>query len=324
MLGKVGTAGVFWKWIDGIAGIENVNMNRLGLKLLLVLDALLAERNVTRAAAKVGLSQPAMSNALARLRDALDDPLLVRTPQGMVPTPRAEALAAPLARALADLERAFTVPEPFDPSTSTRCFNIAATDYMELTLLPRLMAALRGMGATVQVALLPLAEPSWAEALADGALDLTLAVVGRAPERLRSRRLFDEAFACLLRRDHPAAAAPLTLERFVELPHLLVSPRGGRRGIVDEALERRGLSREVVLSVPHFLMAPAVVAQTDLIATVPSRVARAFVGALPVVALPPPLPLPGFSVAMSWHERQHHDPAHQWLREQLARLGEAA
>ena len=288
----------------------------------MVLDALISERNVTRAAAKVGLSQPAMSNALARLREATGDPLLVRTPQGMVPTARAEALAGPVSRALAELERAFAAPEAFDPATSHRCFNIGATDYMELTLLPGLMASLRELRSPIEIALNPLPEKNWPEALADGSLDITLAVAGRAPDRLRGRRLFDEEFACMVRQGHPAAEGELTLQRFAALDHLLVSPRGGRQGIVDAELGRLGLTRRVALSVPHFLTAPAVIAESDMVATLPARIAHVFSRLMPVIAFPPPLPLPGFSVAMTWHERQHTDPAHRWLRHQLVKLTE--
>jgi DNA-binding transcriptional LysR family regulator len=299
--------------------IHDMNLRTLDLNLLRVLDALLAERNVTRAAARLHLSQPALSNALARLRRAFDDPLLVRTPRGMVPTPRAAALAGPVHRALAGLEEALD-DRRFDPATSDQVFRLAATDYMEFVVFPPLIRRLRAIGSRIALHVAPLGETAKAEALARGDVDLALGYFRRPDENLHARALFEERFVCLVRRDHPAARRRLTLKQFVALDHVLVAPSGVARGVVDEQLERRGLARRVALAIPHFLQVPFIVAETDYIATLAERVAQRFVTLLPLKVLPPPLEVPGFTVSMLWHARTQHSPAHRWLREQLVEI----
>jgi DNA-binding transcriptional LysR family regulator len=302
-----------------IKSIHDMNLRALDLNLLRVLDALLAERNVTRAAARLHLSQPALSNALGRLRRALGDPLLVRTPRGMVPTPRAAALAEPVHRALAGLEEALG-DRRFDPATSDQVFRLAATDYMEFVVFPPLIRRLREIGSRIALHVVPLGETVKAEALARGDVDLALGFFRRPEENLHARNLFDERFVCLVRRDHPAARRRLTLERFVALDHVLVAPGGVARGVVDEQLEHRGLARRVALAIPHFLQVPFIVAETDYVATLAERVAQRFVTLLPLKILTPPLELPGFTVSMLWHARTQHSPAHRWLREQLVEI----
>jgi DNA-binding transcriptional LysR family regulator len=296
-----------------------VNIKNLDLNLLRVLDTLLAERNVTRAAARLHLSQPALSNALARLRRALDDPLLVRTPRGMVPTPRAVALAEPVHRALAGLQEALG-SRSFDPAASDQIFRFAATDYVEFVVFPPLIQRLRAIGSRITLHVVPLEETVKAEALARGDVDLALGYFGRPEEQLHARALFDERFVCLVRRNHPVVRSRLTLKQFVTLDHVLVAPRGVAHGVVDEQLERRGLARRIALAIPHFLQVPFVTAETDCIATLPERVARRFAALLPLRIFPPPLEVPGFAVSMLWHTRTQHSSAHRWLREQLVEI----
>lgn len=302
-----------------IKSIHGMNLRTLDLNLLRVLDALLAERNVTRAAARLHLSQPALSNALARLRRALDDPLLVRTPRGMVPTPRAAALAVPVHRALADLEEALG-NRGFNPATSDQVFRLAATDYVEFVLFPPLIRRLRAIGSRIALHVAPLEETVKADALARGDIDLALGYFRRPDENLHTRALFDERFVCLVRRHHPVVRRRLTLKQFVALDHVLVAPRGVAYGMVDEQLERRGLARRIALAIPHFLQVPFVVAETDCIATLAERVAQRFVTLLPLKIFPPPLEVPGFPVSILWHTRTQHSPAHRWLREQLVEI----
>ncbi|AKU94171.1 Transcriptional regulator [Labilithrix luteola] len=298
--------------------MHDVHLEGLDLNLLVALRALLTERHVTRAAARIGLTQPAMSHALARLRQLLGDPLLVRTASGMQPTPRAEAMRIPLDRALEELERVIARPAPFDPKTAKRQFTLATSDYVELTLFPRLVARLRAEAPGVDVRVLHLVERATGP-LSEGRLDLafglTEVLVGPAAANgIRAQRIFDEKFVCVVRNGHPVVKRKLTLEDFVRLPHALVSLSGDPTGVVDEALAKIGKTRRVAVTVPHFLVAPHVVQDTDLVLTLAERVARMFSPMLGLAQFAPPLPIPGFAMSMVWHERMHSDSAHAWLR----------
>ena len=295
--------------------VASARGRQLDLNLLVALDALLAEGNVTRAAERLGLTQPAMSHALNRLRALLDDPVLVRTPRGMVPTARAEELAPAIRSALDDIDRALRGRPAFDPATSTRAFTIAAVDHGELVILPPLLARIAAEAPKIDLLVRPLRLDLIEEELESGAVDLAFSVLSAGDNLATFRqRLFHESFVCLVRADHPTVGETLTLEEFVALDHALVGPRGRRGGIVDTELQKLGLSRRVALMVPHFLVAPMVVAKSDLILTAPERIARAFAAILPLRIVPTPFELKGFDVSQIWHERQSHDPALTWLR----------
>lgn len=288
------------------------------LNQLRTLDALLTERSVTGAARRLGLTQPALSHALARLRETLHDPLLVRSGRGMALTPRAEALAPKLRIALRDLEDAVRTELPFDPGTARRSFRVAAADYAELVLLPKLVPRLEREAPGVDLWLRrPMDDLS---GLADSDTDVVVGPV-RSPDLVagvRSRALFRERFVVIMRADHPLMQAPLTVEAYAAARHAFIAPRGGPGGVVDDALEKLGLSRRVALAIPHFLVAPYVVAGSDLVLTLAERVARSFAAHLPLAIVEPPLPLPGFTISLMWHERHHADLGHTWLRSILA------
>ena len=298
---------------------HELSLAGIDLNLLVVLDALLAERHVTRAARRVGLTQSAASHALARLRALLDDPVLVRGPGGqMVPTDRAAALAPRLRRALDDLATALRGEPAFDPATARRTFRIATSDYAELILLPPLVARLARDAPGIDLELTQIPEDP-AALLAAGEIDGAIGVWrDRAwAAGIYQKRLFDDDFRCVVRAGHPLARRRLTLARFLELGHVLIAPRGTRGGFVDEALERLGERRRIAVMIPHFLVAPHVIAASDLVITLPARVARAFAGPFDLAVLAPPLELPGFTTALVWHERAHHDPGQRWLRDAL-------
>jgi DNA-binding transcriptional LysR family regulator len=306
--------------------MQELNLGALDLNLLVVLDALLAERHVTRAAARVGLSQPATSHALARLRAVFGDPLLVRGAGGaMVPTPRAEALAPRLRAALDGVTAALRGEQPFDPATARRTFRIATGDYAELVLLPALTARLAREAPGVDLWVVAGGEDL--ATLATGAHDCVLMPYRGpvAPAGVYEKKLFDETFTCVVRRGHPLVAQgqKLTLARYEAMPHLLIAPRGTPGSFVDDALAALGKQRRVALAVPHFLVAPHVVAATDLILTLATRIARAVAAPLDLVMMPPPVDLPGFTMSMWWHERNHHDPAQRWLRQVIAEVAGA-
>lgn len=295
--------------------MHEMHLAGIDLNLLVTLDALLTEHSVTRAAARLGLSQSAVSHALGRLRELFSDPLLVRGRGGMLMTPRAESLIMPLRRGLADLGRVVASGATFDPGRDSRRFFAAATDYVEATLLPPLLAHVTRTAPGVDLDLRPLAA-DLALALESGDLDVAM-VAYRAPEApgLRQKKLFAEDFVCVARRDHPAIDGDcLDLDTYTALAHALIAPSGRAGSVVDAALAELGRSRRVALRVPHFLVAPLVVAGSDLILTCPRRTAQALARTLPLTLLEPPLSLPAFDVWAVWHERYQHDPAHAWLR----------
>lgn len=299
--------------------MHNVHLSALDLNLTLVLHALLTERSVSRAGKRLGLSQSATSHALSRLREALGDPLVLRTQRGVVPTSRAEALAQPLAQALALLETALVGPREFDPSTATRRFRIAATDYAELLLLPLLVRALAKEAPGVDLWVHAFSEDAL-PALRRGELDAVLGVFGAdgTGPGIHAAPLLEDRLVCLVRARHPLTRGRLSRARFAAAEHALIAPRGTRGGPVDDALAKRGRERRVSVVVPHFLIAPHLVATTDLVLTVAEKMARAFAELLPLRILELPFPVPPVRLSMLWHARDDADPAHRWLRAQLS------
>jgi DNA-binding transcriptional LysR family regulator len=286
----------------------------LGLHHLRALDALLRERSVTAAAASLGLSQSAVSHALRGLREALGDPLFVRGDGAMLPTPRAQALALPVHRALRDLEAALAARVTFEPAQTTRTFRLAMPDGFGATLLPDLLEVLwqRAPNAHIDVQTL---DGDLPQMLATGDIDLAFLVgLPNAPE-LRTRRLFTNDFACVVRRGHPAVCGTLDLDTYCALPHALMSPSGDGPGAVDTALAALGRERDVLLRVRYFLAAPLVVARSDLVLTGPRPLLARMAELAPLQLLTPPVELQNFDTRMFWHQRFDKDAAHRWLRE---------
>lgn len=324
-------------------GAEPELLARVDLNLLVAFDALARERNVTRAAARTGVTQSAMSHALGRLRDLLGDPLFVRGRGGMVLTPRAEELVVPLRAGLTTLGRALHEPATFDPATARRAFRLASPDLFDVLAIPSLLERVRREAPGVDLVVAPLVERGLLEQLETGELDVAIVPqvdrTGRAPHTppagLLQRRLFRDRFICLLREDHPIlspnkrgrgpkrALPKLSLADFTELSHVLVSPSGQGPGFVDQLLAERGSSRRVALRIPHFYSALAIVAKSDLIVTVPNALGYLAPATLGVAAVECPLPLPQHSVNLVWHERYSKDAGHTWLRTLLIELSRA-
>ncbi len=292
------------------------------LNLLLALDALLRERSVTRAGAALGLSQPATSHALAKLRELFGDELLVRRNHDMEPTALAESLIAPLRDLLGDVEELLWRSRTFDPATADRELAIAMTDFVEATLVPGMLARLP-LGGRLRLRLRPLGGGLPERALADGELDLAIGTMLAPPAAMRVATLYRETFLGIVRRGHPCLDAPMTPAAYAALDHLLITAPGDGPGVVDTALAAHGLRRSVMLKTPHFLAVASLVAASDLVCTLPARIARGAAASHAVVAFEPPVELPGFDVAMYWHPRRERDPAVRWLREQ-ARAAAAA
>lgn len=287
------------------------------LALLPWLRLLLEERNVTRAAERAGTSQPSMSRALARLRRMFGDALLVRGPSGLVPTARAEALASALPSVLGEVER-LVRPPLFDPATAAERFVIVTADYVSFAFLPALLRRLRREAPSIELDIRNAPDMEIADALAKGAVDLAIGVDIAGSRGLYRQRLFDDDFACLLRRGHPRAKRPLSLADYLALPHAMVTLTGRGAGRVDAALERMGRARTVALRVQPFLAAPWVIAETDLAVTLPRLLAERVGPLAGLGVFDVPLDLGTITVAQVWHERRHRDPAHVWLRELVA------
>lgn len=288
------------------------DIKSLDLNLLRTLDALLDERSVTRAAARLGLTQPAVSGMLTRLRDSFDDPLFVRTPHGILPTARASQLAGPVKQILGDVE-SLLQPAAFNPATAAFTLSIAATDYAQQAVIVPFLAKLRQRAPGIRLTIRPVEGDRVQKAFERGDLDLALMTPETAAPDLHARRLFDETYVCALRAGHAdAVTADLSLDRFCALDHALVSYAGERFwGVTDDALTEIGRRRHIALSVTSFLVLADILRTTDLIAVAPRRLVANSAG---LAMCAPPIPLPGFAKIAVWHERTHRDPGHRWVR----------
>lgn len=298
------------------------DIRKIDLNLLVVLDALLDERNVTRAAARLGYTQSTISGMLRRLRGLFGDPLFVRTQRGVLPTPRAQALAAPLKQVLADSRR-LVAREAFDQARAEMTFAISSNDYMQHALLVPFVKVLRREASRIRLAIAPAIIEGLGDALARGQIDLAVTIPEFAMSDLPSRLLYRERYVVAVRPQHPLARrGAMTVESFCSYDHILVSPTGGSfDGPTDLALARLQRRRIVRYSVPSFLLMLELLLTDDLVALVPSRLLRGNNRRLSV--LKPPLDVPGFDVIAVWHPRVDKDVAHRWLRSRLAETAKA-
>jgi DNA-binding transcriptional LysR family regulator len=301
--------------------MNDVHVASFDLNLLVAFDALWSERHVTRAARRVGLTQPAMSHALRRLRARYEDVLFEPTRAGLMPTSRAQAIAPAVKEALALVGRTLKGPAPFDARALRRTFTLATTDYVELVVLPPLLGRIARDAPGVSITVRAI-QGGPARALVSGEHDLAIGPDLDPTPGIRTEPLFRERFVCALREGHPAASRRWTLAAFLKLGHVLVSPQGSGEGTVDAALRPLGKTRDVRVRVPHFLVAPRVVAASDFVITLPERVARAVPEGL--VFREPPLALTGFLMSQLWHARHDDDPAHAWLRGLIAEVSAEA
>jgi DNA-binding transcriptional LysR family regulator len=296
-------------------------MESRDLGLLVTLDALLQEGNVTLAARRLGLSTPATSHALARMRTRLGDPLLVRAGRSMALTPRAEQLR-PLVRSLVeDAQRVLAPPGPFSPRTLRRTFTIFATDQVLLVLGPAIDRLVRGEAPDVSLRFLPSVADDWV-AVRDGSADLSVCLPGAFPPEFRTRPLLTERFVCVFRADHPRIGRRLTLDTYLALDHIVVAPLG-KPSHVDSVLAERGQQRRIACVVPYFASALHLTGVTDYVLTVSESAARAVAGRLSLRIVEPPLALPSYSVNLLWHPRLDNEPASQWLRDVFVRAASA-
>lgn len=303
-----------------------MNLRGIDLNLLTVFDAIITEGNLTRAAEKLGMSQPAMSNALSRLRAALDDPLFVRTAQGMTPTARARLLASPVRQALDLIQtglRARRRGETFDASSSTRSFVISVEDYGETVIMPRFMDWLMRMAPGVRIRIRFEPGATLGKKLSDGSIALATRHAGMQDGDLRVQHLLDEDFVSMVRHDHPTVGDSLSLAQYTSLPHVVFG-RLGRKGIrgslVDTELRRLGVRRKIVLQVPGFQSMPVIVRNTNFICTMPRRMAQVYAHHFGLKTLKTPIDLPPLPVYLVWSKSMDADPEHEWLRKSFSEI----
>lgn len=298
------------------------NLRSLDLNLLLVFDAIHGEGSISKAARKLHLSQPAVSNALARLRQRLGDPLFERQPQGMLPTPRARLLAGPVRQALTTLERGLRQDDAFDAGRCEREFVIALEDYGEAVILPGFVRWLAEAAPGVRLRVRPESSAQLESELREGRVDLALDYFALPGAGWHSQCVLTEGLTTLARRGHPQVGDPLTLAQYLGLSHVVLAAPANTRPMIDLALAKRGLQRRIAVAVPHFLSMPMLVRGSDLLCTLPERMGLAWARSFGLTSHKPPLRTPRFPLYLIWHEALETDPGHQWLRQALARFCE--
>lgn len=292
----------------------------LDLNLLRVFDALMRERKVAAAAVRLGLSAPAVSNALARLRRATGDELFIRSPAGMQPTAHAQAVAGTVTQALAAIDQGFVRHQAFAPAHSARSFRLAMTDIGEIIFLPALVGRLHEQAPGVTLSTVRNTAIDLRAEMAAGSVDLAVGWLPRLGAGFHQRRLFSQRYVALMAAAHPLAQGRLTAARFLQARHAVVVAEGTGHEQVQRALRRHGLADPVALRLPHFVAVPYIVAESDLVVTVPEKLAHKAAAPFGLVVRELPLGLPTFEVNVFWHQRAHREAGNRWLREQLVRL----
>ncbi len=301
--------------------IDHINLSRIDLNLLVAFDALLAERSVTKAAARVGLGQSAMSHNLARLRQLFDDELFVRSPEGMRPTPRALALADRVRVTLSDIEALVTRADEFDPANTERTFRIALPDSVEMLIGAKLLAIGCEEAPGIRFRFYSTDERQLLDEIDADNIDLGIGI-GTFPDgqvHHKHRLLVSDTYLCMFNAKKVGLKPPISLEDYVRLPHVLTSLRKGERGVVDDALEKIALSRKVALTTSRFVAVPFLVAGAPVVTTMHARLARIFARELGLVLSRVPVELPEVTISMLWHASYDGDPGHEWLRKAIVR-----
>ena len=294
-----------------------MNLRSLDLNLLLVFDAIYGERSISRAAAKLHLSQPTVSNALARLRERLQDPLFERSAQGMLPPPRARKLAEPIRQALNTLEHGLRDDEEFDFARSEREFVIAVEDYGESVILPGFIRWLADVAPNLRMRIRAESSAQLAVELREGTVDLALDYFTLPDANYRHACVLTETLLSLSRRDHPLLGERMNLEQYLALRHVMLAAPANARPMIDLALAKRGLQRRIAMRVPHFISMPLMVLASDMICTLPRRMATLYADHFKLRAHAVPLRMPQFPVYLIWHQRLDADAGHQWFRTHL-------
>ncbi|MBU1359344.1 MAG: LysR family transcriptional regulator [Gammaproteobacteria bacterium] len=297
-----------------------MDLQDIDLNLLVVFHALVMERRVSKVADTLGLSQPAVSNALGRLRKLTGDTLFLRTTRGMEPTPFAEQWAEPVAQALALIQGALNQKMAFDPATARRAFTIGMTDIGEIYFLPSLMKSLAAVAPGLKVNTVRNTTVNLRDEMEAGHVDLALGLLPQLKAGFFQRRLFRQRYVCMFRKGHRLDKGRISLAEFSAADHVMVVSAGTGHGKVDELLDRAGVARQVRLTVPHFVALGHILHQTDMVATVPERLAQALVEPFDLAWVTHPARLPEIAINMFWHAKYHKDPANEWLRDRVFSL----
>lgn len=291
-----------------------MELTDIDLNQLVLFQQLMRERRVSKVAEQLGLTQPAVSNSLAKLRRLLGDELFLRTPAGMVPTPFAEQLAGPVGEALALIHGGLNQQVVFDPASVKRSMTIGMTDIGEIVFLPVLMERLRQIAPGITLNTVRNAATHLREEMESGQVDLAIGPLPQLKAGFFQRRLFSQRYVCLFRQGHPLDKPRLSLADFQAAEHLTVVSAGTGHGAVDELLRKSGIQRNVRLSVPNFVGVGHILRQTDLVATVTERLADSLSGPFQLTHRRHPVKLPQVAINVFWHAKVHRSPAHQWLR----------
>ena len=296
------------------------NINNLDIRLLQWFDVLMSERSVSRAAQRLNISQPAMSMVLRRLRRFFGDPLFVRVHNAMVPTPRAIDLVVPIRRILEELGELVEGEASFDPKTERRVFTVTVPSYISFRLLPKLIHRIGKKAEGISIETRVFDRIRTFEWLEKGEVDFRIGWIKEPPDTLRFKTLCQDRFVCLVRKKHPEIQGKLTLEQFCSVPHVraMIHKNSDSGLFIDKTLAALGKRAKIALLVQDWLIVPHVVAHSNLIAVVPSGIARGIARHLPVRVLPLPIKLPEQNIALYWHERTHRSAAHEWMRRQIS------
>ena len=297
------------------------SLARLDINLLVVLRAIDEHRHVTRAAEFLGVSQSAVSHALSRLRDVFSDDLYVKTPRGMVPTPKAERLVVLTEPVIRSLRHVFFEDRGFSPAELDHTFRVHTTDLVENLLLPSILKIQNEEAPGLKVSFQNVGFSLPKQDLEEGRIDLAIAgFFGDLPDGFYRQKLFVDSFKCAVRKSHPTIKGQVTLSDYCSLPHILIAPGGDLKGAIDKILAKKKISRKIVAGTSGFLAAGWAAAQSDAILTAPSKLIDQFKSYLPIQSMAVPLEIPAITIVQVWHERQNRDPAHKWFREKLQRI----
>ncbi|MDX3894859.1 LysR family transcriptional regulator [Pusillimonas sp.] len=297
-----------------------MNITDLNIRFLLVFEAMMTHRNVTAAAESIGLTQPALSVCLKKLRELHNDPLFVRTSHGMEPTVLAQELKEPILQALNLLRQTLNHTHDFDPGTSTRTFHMVMTDIGARVFLPPLLGQLSRIAPNVNLNTVQLPVKDMRDALESGDMDLALGFIHGLFADCHQQQLFRRSYVCMVRRDHPKIGDTISLEDYLAMPHAVVSAPGSGHDIIENTLIKKGYQRRVALRLSHFLAIPLIVASTDLIVTIPTMLAESYVPVTNLKIIEPPIAFPEYTISQYWHGRYHNDAGHRWLRELIYKM----
>ena len=301
--------------------MSEVDLAKIDLNLLVALDVLLEEQHVSKSATRLGLSQPAMSRTLSRLREAFNDPLIVRTHGTYAPTARAEALAGNLKAALSEVRGVFADAE-FDPATASDIFRLSTLDYSELVVFPELFGAIRRAAPGVQIEVLQRTIFSIDE-IVDGRADISVGLMPASlPKHCVTETLLQDDYVCVMHKNHPIAREPLTLENYLEHPHSIIHTGKAPGSYIDDSLALLGHTRRIVKRSPHFVASLFSIGDSDLLQTVPRRLAVPLLGAADLVMHDLPFELRPMVLSQMWHARNNNNAAHRWLRNQVRRAAQ--